>query len=423
MTELEFDVAIIGGGPAGLAAALSAYGQGAKRVAILERDFRLGGILEQCIHTGFGLRYFDEELSGPEYVDRFIKRIKGTDIRVFLNTMVLRIDQDKKEIEAVNPKDGGIRIQAKAIVLAMGCREKTRFQIVVPGTRPAGVFTAGSAQRFINIQNYRVGNRIVIVGSGDIGMIMARRMTLEGAKVEAVVEIMPYLAGLTRNRVQCLDDFGIPLYLGHTVTCIEGQNRVSGVKVAKVDENMQPIQETEFEIPCDTVLFSVGLIPENEISKGCGVRLDPVTNGPVVDSDMMTNVPGIFACGNVVHVNDLVDNVTEESELAGKSAAKYALGTLKEDGEIAVSAGENVRYVVPKKISPENAEGSIKVYFRVKNPQENVFIQALCGEEEIFRRKKQAVNPGEIEMAELPIDRICANGAQGVTVRVAGGQK
>lgn len=404
MSNYNYDVVVIGGGPAGLAAALAAKRTGKGRVAIIERDFRLGGILEQCIHTGFGLKYFGEEMAGPQYAYNFIREVEQENIDVYLSTMVLEIDGANREIYAVSSEKGTCNFKAGAIILSMGCRERTRAAIQLPGTRPAGVYTAGTAQRFANIQNYLVGKKIVILGSGDIGMIMARRMTLEGSKVEAVVEIMPYLAGLTRNRVQCLDDYGIPLYLGHTITEIRGNKRVEGITVAKVDEKMQPIEETAFDIDCDTVLLSVGLIPENEISKSGGVKLDRITNGPVVDHMMQTNVEGIFACGNVVHVNDLVDNVSTESELAGKYAALYAQGAVKQDGEIISQPGENVRYLVPQKISSANVQAAVKFYFRVLSPEENVVVTADINGEEVYRRKKRFVNPGEIESVEIKLE-------------------
>lgn len=418
MAIYEFDVAIIGAGPAGLAAAVAAKDAGAERVVLIERDFRVGGILEQCIHTGFGLKYFGEQLSGPEYSGRFAQRVRERDITVMLDTMVLSVEGDKRIIHAVN-KEGTHQIHAGAIILSMGCRERTRAQVMTPGSRPAGVFTAGTAQRFINVQNCLVGKRAVIVGSGDIGMIMSRRLTLEGTEVVAVVEIMPYLAGLTRNKVQCLDDFGIPLYLSHTITNIRGQKRVEGVDVARLDENKQIIPGSEFSIDCDTLLFSVGLIPENEVSKTAGVRLDSVTNGPVVDNNMQTNVTGIFACGNVLHVNDLVDNVSAESERAGRCAALYAMGKLPgEARSIKVVAGSNVRYVTPQTIVG-NSKENVRVYFRVGAPDQGVATTATAGETECARKRRPFVNPGEIESLDINVAKLLESGANEVIVNCA----
>ena len=408
MNEIYADVAVIGAGPAGLAAAAAAKKEGAGRVILIERDFRPGGILEQCIHTGFGLKYFGEELAGPEYAQRFIAVCNELGIEMMLNTMVLNIDGQEHLIHAAN-KTGALLIEAGAIILSMGCRERTRAQIAVPGYRPAGVYTAGTAQRFCNVQNHIVGNEIVIVGSGDIGMIMARRMTLEGAKVKAVVEVMPYLAGLTRNRVQCLDDFGIPLYLSHTIVDIDGKRRVKGVTVAKVDERRQPVPGTEFKIDCDTVLLSVGLIPENEVSKTAGVALDRVTGGPIVDHTMMTSVSGIFACGNVVHVNDLVDNVSAESELAGTHAARYVKDGCGQDAPcIPIRPGNLVRYMVPQSVKPGLAEEEVKMYFRVLAPTRQVTIEAVCGDTVLYRARKAFVNPGEIEQIKVPAGKLQA---------------
>lgn len=417
MNELYYDIAVIGAGPAGLAAAAAAKKEGAKKIVIIERDFRPGGILEQCIHTGFGLKYFGEELSGPEYAQRFIDVCQAEGIEILLDTMVLNIDGKEHLIHAAN-REGAVRIKAGAIILSMGCRERTRAQILIPGSRPAGIYTAGSAQRFCNVQNHIVGKEIVIVGSGDIGMIMARRMTLEGAKVKAVVEVMPYLAGLTRNRVQCLDDFGIPLYLGHTIVDIDGKLRVEKVTVAKVDEKKQLIPGTEFEIPCDTVLLSVGLIPENEVSKSAGVTLDPVTKGPIVDQTMMTEVPGIFACGNVVHVNDLVDNVSRESEVAGVSAARYVKRGVGKGISIPVKPAGLVRYMVPQSVEAGTVEDAVFMYFRVLAPTENAIIRATCGGTVLMQKKKKFVTPGEIESIRIPADKLNALQGGEIIVRV-----
>lgn len=397
MNRIICDVAVIGGGPAGLAAAISAKENGAEKVLIIERDNAVGGILQQCIHPGFGLTRFGEELSGPEYYSRFSDRAKEMGVEYLLNAMVLEVNTADKTVLCASSEVGLTTVEAKSIVLSMGCRERTRAGIRIPGTRPAGLYTAGAAQRLINRQNIMVGKKVVILGSGDIGMIMARRLTLEGAKVVMVVEIMDCLAGLTRNRVQCLDDFGIPLKLSHTITKIEGNERVTGVCVAPVDGNKKPILEKEVRVECDTVLFSVGLIPENELSKKAGIKLDPVTNGPEVDQHMETSAKGVFACGNVVHVNDLVDNVSAESEQAGKFAARYANGA--DPGavrEIACKAGENVRYVCPQKIAKSAEDETVSMYLRVLSPDTNVTLGVYDGDRLIATKKEFRVNPGEM---------------------------
>ena len=397
MNQINCNVAIIGGGPAGLAAAAAARREGAEKVLILERDNALGGILQQCIHPGFGLTRFGQELTGPEYYSRFTCQVEELGVDVLLNTMVLEVNHDTNEITCVSSALGLTTVKAGAIVLAMGCRERTRAAISVPGTRPAGLYTAGSAQRLINRQNIMVGKEVVILGSGDIGMIMARRLTLEGAKVKMVVELADYLAGLTRNRVQCLDDFGIELKLSHTITRILGDRRVTGVCIAPVDEKKQPILEKEFQVDCDTVLFSVGLLPENELTRKAGIAIDPITNGPAVNQYMQTSAESVFACGNVVHVNDLVDNVSAESERAGQYAARYAMGTLPAEGKtVRCITGRNVRYLCPQQlhITPEGGEATL--YFRVLAPENNVRLVARCGETVLAKKKEFRVNPGEM---------------------------
>lgn len=409
MYKIACDIAVIGGGPAGLAAAAAAKKQGAKKVLIIERDNALGGILQQCIHPGFGLTYYHEELTGPEYAGRFITEVNSLGVEALLNTMVLEILPDAAEARIVcaNGEYGITEIKACGVVLAMGCRERTRGNIQIPGTRPAGVYTAGAAQRLINRQNAMVGREVVILGSGDIGMIMARRLTLEGAKVAAVVEIMDCLAGLTRNRVQCLDDFGIPLMLSHTVTWIAGNHRVEGVKVAKVDENKKPILETERFFKCDTLLLSVGLIPENELSRLASVAMDPVTAGPLVNQYMQTSVPSIFACGNVVHVNDLADNVSLESEIAGREAARYAMGDLPQTaGSVSCQKGTNVRYICPQRIDLGAGDREITLYFRVSAPQTRTRITASLGDRELCGKKALKVNPGEMEYLTIKSENL-----------------
>ena len=429
MYEITCDVAIIGAGPAGLSAAVAAKKEGAERVLLIERDESVGGILQQCIHPGFGLTYFKEELTGPEYAGRFEDEAEKLGAEVLLNSMVLEVVPEEKAVYCVNSQYGMTRVSAGSIVLAMGCREKTRAGIQIPGTRPAGVYTAGAAQRLINRQNAMVSREVVILGSGDIGMIMARRMSLEGAHVKAVVEIMDFLAGLTRNKVQCLDDFNIPLKLSHTVTRIVGNERVEGVYVAAVDESKKPISETEEFIPCDTLLLSVGLLPENELTRQAGIEMNPVTNGPSVNQYMQTSAPGIFACGNVVHVNDLVDNVTTESMQAGACAARYA--ALWKDGAVqgemagernSVKAvpGSNVRYLCPQSICLDsslkrNSENeTVRLFFRVLAPDTEVKITAKCGEKEIKEKKALRVNPGEMESIEIPLHLVTGD----VTVEI-----
>ncbi|MGA2385941.1 MAG: FAD-dependent oxidoreductase [Candidatus Bathyarchaeia archaeon] len=399
---MDVDTLVIGGGPAGLAAALSANKNGIKNVMLIERGPELGGILPQCIHDGFGTVIFKERLTGPEYAERYVQEIKKTGIDVKLETMVLQIDRDKRVI-AVNPADGLLDIQVKTLILAMGCRERTRQQILIPGDRPAGIFTAGVAQRYINIEGIMPGKKIVILGSGDVGLIMARRFSLEGAEVEGVYEIMPVPGGLTRNLVQCLQDYEIPLHLSQTIVDIKGKERVEGVTVAKVDSKMKPIQGTERFVPCDTVIVSVGLIPENELSEMVPLAMDSATGGPIVDEAMETSEAGVFAAGNVVHVHDLVDDVSTEGEVAGKAAARYVMGELKErENPTKVEAGENVRYVVPQVIRKKSFEENVKLFFRVKEVQRNVSVKVFSDGEKIYSRKERVVRPPEMLSVSLP---------------------
>lgn len=398
----SYGIVVIGGGPAGLAAAIKAFDCGERSVLIIERDDKLGGILNQCIHNGFGLTRFKESLTGPEYANRFILEAKKRDIEIMTGTTVLSLSADSadKEITAINPKDGVFTVSAKAVILAMGCRERSRGALNIPGSRPAGIFSAGAAQKFVNIKGYLPGKKVVILGSGDIGLIMARRMTLEGAKVQAVCEIMPYSSGLTRNIVQCLDDFGIPLYLSHTITKIEGKDRVTGVVVSAVDENKKPVPGTEIHFDCDTVLFSVGLIPENELTKEAGIELSPRTKGAVVDQTRETSASGIFACGNVLQVHDLVDFVSEEAEIAGRCAAEYSAGERKEKFFVHTREGAEVSYVLPQKIDLSRAE-DVALYFRVRSTVIKASVVLKSGEKTIAEFKKPIVVPGEMQRVKL----------------------
>ena len=417
---MKYDLVVVGGGPAGLAAAYEAHENGVEKILIIERDKELGGILNQCIHNGFGLHTFKEELTGPEYAGRFIDMVKGTNIAVMLDTMVLEIEG--KIIHAINTEKGYLTIEAEAIVLAMGCRERTRGAISIPGDRPSGIFTAGAAQRFINMEGYMVGKKVVILGSGDIGLIMARRMTLEGAKVEAVVELMPYSNGLTRNIVQCLDDYGIPLYLSHTVIDVKGDGRLEKVIIAKVDENRQPIKGTEIEFDADTLLLSVGLIPENELSKNAGVELDLRTNGLVVSESMETNREGIFACGNVVHVHDLVDFVTEEAKNAGKNAARYIKGKKRLNHFTEIKNGENISYTVPQKFEIESLDGNLNVFMRVRNVFKNKQIVVKDEEGNVIQSfKKLHVVPAEMERIIILKDKL-KNAKGAITISLEDGE-
>ncbi|MGL6199734.1 MAG: NAD(P)/FAD-dependent oxidoreductase [Lachnospiraceae bacterium] len=406
MHNIHCDVAIIGGGPAGLSAAVAAKKEGAEKVLIIERDKRLGGILQQCIHPGFGLSYFKQELTGPEYAGRFAEEALVLGTEVLLNAMVLEVVPADNQIICANPEMGMTKVNAKSIVLAMGCRERTRANIQIPGTRPAGIYTAGSAQRLVNRQNTMVGKNVIILGSGDIGMIMARRMSLEGANVLAVIEIMDFLAGLTRNKVQCLDDFGIPLRLSYTITRIIGNERVEGVYIAKVDQDKKPITETEEFIACDTLLLSVGLLPENELTRKAEIEICNITNGPYVNQYMQTSVPSVFASGNVVHVNDLVDNVTVESMKAGKYAARYALGKISDkSNEVQCLTGNNVRYLCPHRIRTDDKEKA-KLFFRVLAPDTDVSIVAKCKGKVLAAKKEKKVNPGEMCFIQIPVGEI-----------------
>ena len=404
----DYDIVIVGGGPAGLAAAVSAKKAGCDSILILERDTELGGILNQCIHNGFGLHTFKEELTGPEYAYRFVEQVLELGIEYKLGTMVMDIAHDKT-VTAMNREDGMFTIPAKAVILAMGCRERPRGALNIPGYRPAGIFSAGTAQRLVNIEGYMPGKEVVILGSGDIGLIMARRMTLEGAKVKCVAELMPYSGGLKRNIVQCLDDFGIPLKLSHTVVDIEGKEHVTAVTIAEVGPDRKPISGTEERYTCDTLLLSCGLIPENELSQAAGITMNPVTSGPVVNESLETNIPGVFACGNVLHVHDLVDYVSEEAGRAGANAARYVSyaveqgmqGAMGGDSAIKLVATEGARYTVPNTIRPDKMEDLLTVRFRVGDVYKDSFVSVYFDDERILHNKKRILSPGEMEQIVL----------------------
>ena len=416
----NYDIVIVGGGPAGLAAAISARNAGVEKILILERDKELGGILNQCIHNGFGLHTFKEELTGPEYAYRFIEKVLDAKIEYKLNTMVMDISEDRV-VTAMSREDGMYQIKAGAVILAMGCRERPRGALNIPGYRPAGIFSAGTAQRLVNIEGYMPGREVVILGSGDIGLIMARRMTLEGAKVKVVAELMPYSGGLKRNIVQCLDDFGIPLKLSHTVVDIEGKEHLTAVTIAEVDNHGKPIPGPEERYTCDTLLLSCGLIPENELSRNAGVEMSPITSGPVVNESLETNIPGVFACGNVLHVHDLVDYVSEEADRAGKNAAKFIKGELSESSsnEIEIVATEGARYTVPSTIDVDRMDDKLTVRFRVGAVFKDSYVSVYFDDERVMHNKKRIMAPGEMEQVILLKDKLAEKpGLKKITVKI-----